>query len=143
MNAWFRPLPCEGVICAILGAALGVVLSHDGVLPSNWPEFFAAIGLLGTAVLFGIGIHFTCTAAIRQSGVGFAFFLLATIFIGILFNLSRVHDLSLGADGRLTILPDTASMKISAIFMAWLSCQLALSLVFSMVSSEARDVLDH
>lgn len=128
MRSWIQPLPCEGTISAVLGAALGVILALDGGLAgkelTNLPT---QIGLIGYVLVFAVSLHFACTAVIRKAGRIFVFFFSLCVISAVFFNLARLHDLALDAGQRIAFSPDNVALRATIIFLAWLIVQLLLS----------------
>ena len=129
MRSWVRPLPCEGILCAVLGAALGVILAlHGGLVPETWTAVPQSIGLLGIAVAFGLCIHFSSTAVLKGAPIVCGFFVFSCFAIGALFNYSRLEGLAIGSEGQVSFLPDRFALCVTAIFLTWLLVQIVVAL---------------
>ena len=128
MRSWIKPLPCEGTISAVLGAALGVILALDGGLAGkDWTHVPTQTSLIGYVLVFAVSLHFACTAVIRKSSRIFMFFFALCMVNAAFFNLARLRDVTFDATQRIMFLPDNVAVSVTVIFMSWLGVQLLLS----------------
>jgi hypothetical protein len=128
MRSWVQALPCEGIIEAVLGASLGVILANESSLISNsWTNLPQLIALIGIVVVFGLSVHFACTAVLRKAKKIFYFFLFVCLFNGALLNVWRIKEWAIDSAGRISMLPDGVAVSVTALFFAWFTTQLLIA----------------
>jgi hypothetical protein len=128
MRTWLRPLPCEGIIAAVLGASLGVILANESAfLADSWTNLPRLVAFIGIVVIFGLSVHFACTAVQKRAKRICYFFIFVCLFNGAVLNVWRLKEWSVDPAGRITLLPDNVALSVTALFAAWLITQLIIA----------------
>jgi hypothetical protein len=131
LKTWFRPLPAEALIAAVMGSALSVTLVNEKALAAaSISGATETVALLVTIVAFVIFVHLSSTAVLRRRFKTYAILIPGMLIaIGVI-NTSRISAFSISSDQTVQFHADGLALMVTILLLLWLLAQNAVSLIY-------------
>jgi hypothetical protein len=131
LRSWFKPLPAEGFIAAVMGSALGVTLVNEKALATaSLSGATETVALLVTIIAFVIFVHLSSTAVLRRKFATYGILLPGMLISLFVINISRISAFSISSDHTVQFHADGLALMVTLLMVVWLFAQNAVSLIY-------------
>jgi hypothetical protein len=131
VRSWFKPLPAEGFIAAVMGSALGVTLVNEKALAAaTLSGATETVALLATIIAFVIFVHLSSTAILRRKFTTYGVLIPGMAISLFVINISRISAFSVSSDYAVQFHADGLALMVSLLMLVWLFAQNAVSLIY-------------
>ena len=131
LRTWFKPLPAEGFIAAVMGSALSVTLVNEKArAAASLTGASETVELLATIIAFVVFVHLSSTAVLRRKYKTYAILIPGMLLALGVINISRISAFSISSEQIIQFHADGLALMVSLLLVVWLLAQNAVSLVY-------------